>query len=78
MIRGIDSLFQGRGLRGGQLCAFDHHRSRNVFIGELAQFTLRSDVGDGAGVCPALLGLISQMDGAFGHGATITVPAANT
>lgn len=42
--------------------------THNVFGAQLAKLCLRLGVADMASVPPALVGLISQIDGSFGHG----------
>jgi hypothetical protein len=48
--------------------AFDLFRSGDIFGGQFSQFGLRIGVAHSAGVPPAFVGLISQMDGALRHG----------
>jgi hypothetical protein len=53
------------------LFAFDLSGPHDIYLGQFAQFDLRPRVGHIAGVRPALVGLIAQMVGLFGHGGII-------
>jgi hypothetical protein len=53
-----------------QLFAFDVDRLNGVLVGQLSQLYLRFGITNIVGVPPAFLGLISQIDGAFGHKGT--------
>jgi hypothetical protein len=53
------------------LFAFDLSSTHDIYLGQFAQFDLRPRVGHIAGVRPALVGLIAQIVGLFGHGGII-------
>jgi hypothetical protein len=53
------------------LSAFDLHRLRNIFGGQFAQVYLRFAVANIFGVPLTFGGLISQIDGAWRHGAAL-------
>jgi hypothetical protein len=52
---------------GGLLFAFDLRRALGVLGGQFAQLRLCLNIAQRDGVPQALGGLISQIDGAFGH-----------
>jgi hypothetical protein len=51
---------------------FNLFRSNDIFSGQFTKLYLHFGVADPAGVPPTFVGLISQIDGAWGHGVTLS------
>jgi hypothetical protein len=47
--------------------SFEFYRAHNVFVGQLSKLCLRLGVADMTSVPSALVGLVSQVDGALTH-----------